>query len=560
MARSRLLLFTLALFALPARSLFAQTSPAVSPADPFTLTLHARTVVVDVVVKDRKGQAVPGLRKEDFQVFENGKPQAITFFEPNFAKVDAVAAPVPVLPADNFTNISVAPPNQVTNVFLLDALNTRPDDRMYAQVQLVKYLASLPPNLRVGIFTLTYERFRMVWGFNQDSSALRAAIEQFSSREPATSLLAARIQQQELTTTLDALKQKANATKDTRLARSADALQDFLRHGTGIHEEFDNILTTFNALQALAHYLAGIPGRKNLYWLVADFPRCNKDSGFSELYDETKDMLAAAGVSVYPIDVHGVDADVDPLAGHRFIDTETWAEETGGKAYHANRIDQEIADAVDHGSRYYSLAYVPGETKEEGRERRIEVKVLSGNYSVFYRKRYFEQTQREVARAGTVPAKSPLLALMGRGMPNIGEIPYTLKVIPSATQPSAGTPQAGQNAQLAGKLTRYGAIFRLPVSGLSLLPDADGVRRKTLEVALMVYSQDGKPLNWVVGNIPVQIKPEQWVRDQRDGIPFHFEIDAPAGDVYLRTGVYDSSTSKVGTLEIPLSAVSEAKR
>jgi hypothetical protein len=95
---------------------------------------------------------------------------------------------------------------------------------------------------------------------------------------------------------------------------------------------------------------------------------------------------------------------------------------------------------------------------------------------------------------------------------------------------------------------------------LSLLPDADGVRRRTLEVALMVYSQDGKPLNWVVGNIPVRIKPEQWATEQKDGIPLHFEIDAPSGDVYLRTGIYDGSTNKVGTLEIPLSAVVDVRR
>jgi len=95
---------------------------------------------------------------------------------------------------------------------------------------------------------------------------------------------------------------------------------------------------------------------------------------------------------------------------------------------------------------------------------------------------------------------------------------------------------------------------------LSLVPDADGARRKPLEVALMVYSQEGKPLNWESRNISLLIKPEEWAADQTDGIRFHMEIDAPPGDVYLRTGVYDPASSKVGTLEIPLSAIIGSKR
>jgi len=572
MARFRLLLFGIALFALPAHSLFAQADAAEGSSGPFTLKLHARTVVVDVVVKDKKGTAMPGLRKEDFQVFENGKPQAITFFEPNFADLDAVAAPAPVLPANTFTNVSIAPPNNVTNVFLLDALNTRSTEQMYAQVQMVKYLASLPPSLRFGLFTLDSENLRMIWGFSQDSSALRSAITQFTAKHPRTSSPSSaakeQAEQHELLERIDAMKQSSIAGRGDRLGESAEALQHFLKHGTGIQDKYGNLATTLNDLQALAHYLAGIPGRKNLFWLVRDFPVCNFSCGFSDELRETRNMLAEAGVAVYPIDADGVTVNGSetfgvggpPAISGRFLHSEAWADETGGKAYHANRIDQEIADAVDHGSRYYSLAYVPSEVKEEGRERKIEIKVLSGNYSVFYRKSYLEQAQKEIAKAAAAPAKSPLLALMGRGMPNIGEIPYMLKVAPSTTQPASGTPRAGQNAQLAGKLTRYAASFRLTASGLSLLPDADGVRRRTLEVALMVYSQDGKPLNWVVGNIPVRIKPEQWATEQKDGIPLHFEIDAPSGDVYLRTGIYDGSTNKVGTLEIPLSAVVDVRR
>jgi hypothetical protein len=75
-------------------------------------------------------------------------------------------------------------------------------------------------------------------------------------------------------------------------------------------------------------------------------------------------------------------------------------------------------------------------------------------------------------------------------------------------------------------------------------------------MALMIYGDNFKPLNWEIRTVHLQLNPEQWKAAQTAGISFHTEIDAPPGEVYLRTGVYDSVSSKVGTLEIPLSVVS----
>ena len=46
----------------------------------FTLRSDVRLLVLDVSVKDRKGRFVPGLRGDNFAVFEDGKPQPITVF------------------------------------------------------------------------------------------------------------------------------------------------------------------------------------------------------------------------------------------------------------------------------------------------------------------------------------------------------------------------------------------------------------------------------------------------------------------------------------------------
>src|SRR5208337_3022308 len=45
-----------------------------------TVQLNVNRVLVPVVVRDKQGRAVDDLRKEDFQVFDNGKPRPVSAF------------------------------------------------------------------------------------------------------------------------------------------------------------------------------------------------------------------------------------------------------------------------------------------------------------------------------------------------------------------------------------------------------------------------------------------------------------------------------------------------
>src|ERR1019366_65451 len=82
----------------------AQTENDQPPSEP--LQINVRNVLVDIVVTDKKGAAVPGLQKQDFEILENGKPQAIEFFEPHFPSASASAPPqlAPSMPPNTFTN------------------------------------------------------------------------------------------------------------------------------------------------------------------------------------------------------------------------------------------------------------------------------------------------------------------------------------------------------------------------------------------------------------------------------------------------------------------------
>jgi hypothetical protein len=237
------------------------------------------------------------------------------------------------------------------------------------------------------------------------------------------------------------------------------------------------------------------------------------------------------------------------------------AKVTGGSAlYENNGLKNGLAKAVENGSRYYTLAYTPTNREEVGKQRRIVIRAVSGNYKLSYRRSYFEDDPKQKKFADNTPGADPLRPLMDRGMPNFTELRYRMRVAPANPQPAPEAAHAGDNAQLKAPATRYTVNFWLAADGLTLIPGPDGVRRGTIEVALVAYNHDGKPLNWQARSIGLSIRPDQEAMVQASGIPFHFDLDAPPGDVYLRTGICDPSSSKAGTLEIPLRAVLMAEK
>ncbi len=78
-------LFSLAAFSLPHLPAQEPKPPATAAAaqasaSGFKLRSQSNVVVVRVVVRDSKGRAVGGLRKEDFRIRDNGQPQVISGF------------------------------------------------------------------------------------------------------------------------------------------------------------------------------------------------------------------------------------------------------------------------------------------------------------------------------------------------------------------------------------------------------------------------------------------------------------------------------------------------
>ena len=91
---------------------------------------------------------------------------------------------------------------------------------------------------------------------------------------------------------------------------------------------------------------------------------------------------------------------------------------------------------------------------------------------------------------------------------------------------------------------------------LKLEKGPDGFRHAIVEVMLIAYDRDGRPLNLTKGRGDAKLTPKSYEEARRVGFQVHKEIDIPSGYAYLRTGVYDWNSRKAGTLGIPLSVSS----
>src|SRR5215216_836369 len=57
------------------------------------VTLKARLITTDVMVKDKKGKYITDLKAEDFAIFENGVRQRVEFFDPPLATAEESVQP-----------------------------------------------------------------------------------------------------------------------------------------------------------------------------------------------------------------------------------------------------------------------------------------------------------------------------------------------------------------------------------------------------------------------------------------------------------------------------------
>jgi hypothetical protein len=118
--------------------------------------------------------------------------------------------------------------------------------------------------------------------------------------------------------------------------------------------------------------------------------------------------------------------------------------------------------------------------------------------------------------------------------------------------------KADAKPSLKGPTERYSVDFALDLDDLHLKSDPDGSRKGKLNLSMILYDKYGQVTSREDHLVNLNIKPDVYALFRKTGVQMHGEIQVPKGQYWLRTGVYDEGSRKVGTMEVPLSSVKES--
>jgi hypothetical protein len=235
------------------------------------------------------------------------------------------------------------------------------------------------------------------------------------------------------------------------------------------------------------------------------------------------------------------------------------AESTGGKAiYNTNDLAGAALQAIDAGSNYYSIIYMPPNQTMDTRRRWITVKVDQPDLTLNYTRGYHALPPDILVNGKAVERASPLQTAMLRGSLQPTEILFRVGVTPAAGTDAILPP--GSNADPKAMKPPYRHLtlnYNIDINGIQFDSSPDGSYHGQFEYAVMVYNNDdGKTVNSSVMVAKPSVPPAVYQSILDNGATLRQEIAVPAkGDYILRIGVHDLTTGHVGAIEIPVSTI-----
>jgi VWFA-related protein len=391
----------------------------------------------------------------------------------------------------------------------------------------------------------------------------------------------------------------------------SSAMDTFIEH-VSVVETVLRIQLTIEEMTQLAQWLQKFPGRKNVLWASAAFPlgvdpnfsnQVNTDipGETSEIYMKMINMFAESRVSIYPIDPRGMQTDtsfnaesiaqLNQISAARTISRQFYvneatehatmqaiASDTGGlPVYNRNNLTQAVSDAIDDGRSYYTISYTPSEKKTGGEWRSVRVQFADPlaykGAQILCRKGYYADNLKVPAhKTGTAFVKldpnSPAAeshpyskSAMLHGAPFPQDIPFTTRVLPasqSVEQTIAPDNQGPPNHKMKPPFHRYDVDAAAAARYFNLIQGPDGHYMGSVQMAVMAYDSDGRLLNTASRTLSFDLTPHEYEQFQRLGYREHLEISTPAkGVTFLRIGIEERTTGRVGAVEIASSAVNE---
>ncbi|MFZ0733175.1 MAG: VWA domain-containing protein [Candidatus Sulfotelmatobacter sp.] len=381
-------------------ALTAKTAPP-TPLPETTLKVSVRFVPVTVVLRDPKGNTVGDLNKENFELFDNGKPQEIKTF--SIEKSQSTAART----ATESATISQASPDQPSArpdryvAYLFDDIHTAFEDLAAAREAAAHHLSRLQPEDRAAIFTTSGQ---LTLDFTNDPDRLQQALKSLRPHPIIRGVMCPPISpyMAELIVNQDDREALGLATRDAAncafggLAQGPGpemARAEQIAKSTAIEvlsaasAENQSILS---ALRYAFHRTASAPGSRSIVLVSPGFLMLAP-----EVREAIADLTGAAlhsEIVVNTLDVRGLvtpvappnqDHPANPVVRFRYdreedsAQTEVLADlaySTGGTFFHSNNdLDEGFRRTADQPEYIYVLGFSP--PKLDGKFHKLKVRL-----------------------------------------------------------------------------------------------------------------------------------------------------------------------------------------
>jgi VWFA-related protein len=478
-----------------------QPQPSSTEIPKLVESIDVRVINIDVVVTDRKGKPITGLRQDDFELLENGVAKPITnFYEvesprvalPAAATTTPAPAPLPVQRAEEI------PDTQKRRIiFFIDNLSLHPFNRNRVFKEMKGFAKT---TMRRGdeAMIATYNRsLKVRVPFTRDVTVIQSTLDAIAG-ESALGISA-----------------RSERTETENRIRDAQTYDDAVSYARTYSQSIEHDLRqSVSSLNGLLSTLAGVEGKKILVLTSEGFPMQPgremfyfiDEVGKEKNWNATSSMLEAMsfdghmqvesvartananGITVYAIHAAGLDAGNENSAersaptpytvsqaamSNTTESMQLMADMTGGLAsIRTNNFKNAFIHIAQDLDTYYSLGYRAG-TERVDRQRAIRVRLKNRNRNYIVRSRqtfvekstYAEMSDRVVANA-LYPSKANDMKVLTR----------------------IGTPVATADD---ADLFRVPVEIQIPMESLTLVPQGEEMYSGGFDIYVVVANKDG---------------------------------------------------------------------
>lgn len=414
----------------PAKSPNAQqpsdNSELVTQDSAATFKVRVNLVLVRVVVRDNKGKVVTNLRREDFQLFDNRKPQAITYFSTETPESQALR-PAATLAANEESAVTPEAaqtaakklPQRFVGV-MFDDVHMSMQDTTVVRDAATRLFGALAPSDRVAMFSASGQ-FHLQ--FTADHDQLAKSLYSLVPR-PTTGgagfhdcpevtyyqadLIQNKSDSQALAVAAEDAVQCAFNGDETKIAQANVMAQTASMRVLALGDQETEY--AYRHIEEAIKQLSAMPGQRVMVFVSPGFIPSTLWSETSELIDRA----SHAGIVINTIDARGLYTDdllgdiADPprdsartsgfkssyrVAAQMAQDQvlEQLAYGTGGTFFHnRNDLDEGLREAVAAPPLSYLLGFSPQNLKVDGRFHGLKVSLTSKQkYSIQARNGYY---------------------------------------------------------------------------------------------------------------------------------------------------------------------------